>query len=601
MVELEWPARLRLGESDVLRLALVPAEGGYTAQAEFPEHTLATQSVPVQRPPGYSLSAVARLDGVGFDISPTGDQLRLVPPGEVVSWRWSLAPRAPGRQRLSIVLLLRWEPDPGLSAPRRESSVYGRSLDVQVISFLGLRRPEAMAFGLVGLVAGSGLSFWALFARRRQPGGAGWSLRRGEPNPRVALETGAGMSLNGEETHLLQALFGRYARLVLEREFLSGYSGARTFLARPVREGGHADAETIVKIGPREDIRAEYENYETFVKDRLPPVTARIQHNPVTLKKGERAALQYTCIAEPGKPPRSLRQALLERPDPTLIRRLFDTFGPNWWMQRQPYAFRLAQEYDRLLPPHLVLSPMRGAVRATVRLEPMTNPSDLGLRAGDQVTLPAFQRAERRRDGRSQTLYGSPFAGQAPLRLRWLSLDPPEGAVGQVVATRRDLLAEATAGLDLFGLPDPLLRLDAWLQEPLMGTRSTIHGDLNLENVLVGPGNLVWLIDFAQTRLGHPLYDFAHLASELVAHVLCIRAGDHPRAYLDVLQGGQDPLLDAVEAVACNCLFDPKVLREYHLALIMACLGALKYPNLTQPARHCLYLTAAWVGGIVDS
>ena len=80
-------------------------------------------------------------------------------------------------------------------------------------------------------------------------------------------------------------------------------------------------------------------------------------------------------------------------------------------------------------------------------------------------------------------------------------------------------------------------------EKTITGTRSVIHGDLNLENVLVGPGSLVWLIDFAQTREGHPLFDFAHLESELIAHVLAVRAGS-PRAYLDLWQRGSDPLLN---------------------------------------------------------
>jgi hypothetical protein len=88
------------------------------------------------------------------------------------------------------------------------------------------------------------------------------------------------------------------------------------------------------------------------------------------------------------------------------------------------------------------------------------------------------------------------------------------------------------------------------------------------------------------------LYDFAHLESELIAHVLSVQS-ETPRAYLERWQAGQDPLLSAVHAIAARCLFDPARPREYHLSLAMACLGALKYPNLSPLARHCLYLTAA--------
>jgi len=116
-----------------------------------------------------------------------------------------------------------------------------------------------------------------------------------------------------------------------------------------------------------------------------------------------------------------------------------------------------------------------------------------------------------------------------------------------------------------------------------------------LNRTLILLGSLVWLIDFAQTREGHPLFDFAHLASELIAHVLAVRAGS-PHSYLDLWQSERDPLLDILDQIAGRCLCDPSRPREYHLALYLACIGALKYPNLGGLAKHCLYLTA---GGIV--
>ena len=56
---------------------------------------------------------IARLDGVGFEIAPSGDQERFVPEGEEVAWRWTLSARQPGQQRLSVQLRLRWVPGPG--------------------------------------------------------------------------------------------------------------------------------------------------------------------------------------------------------------------------------------------------------------------------------------------------------------------------------------------------------------------------------------------------------------------------------------------------------------------------------------------------------
>jgi hypothetical protein len=180
------------------------------------------------------------------------------------------------------------------------------------------------------------------------------------------------------------------------------------------------------------------------------------------------------------------------------------------------------------------------------------------------------------------------------LRLRWRSLEKPDGAHARVVATRDTLLRGYAQGFDLSGLPDPLPHVPELLNEQLFGTRSTIHGDLNLENILVGPGDLVWLIDFAQTREGHSLADFAHLEAELIAHVLAPRIAD-PSEFLTLLRAGNDPLLTTMHTLASRVLFNPEAPREYHLALCLTCLGALKYSNLDPFAKHLLYLTAAYL------
>lgn len=609
LVELEWPERMRLGDSDVVRLALVPSAEGYRVRAEFEEHPVESEPVEVPRPGGYDLAAVARLSGVGFVIDPAGPQEQWVPPGEPVTWRWTLTPRNAGRQRLTIQLSLRWTPSGqssggGAAAPR-EVTAFSKPIEVQVISFLGLSQAQALATGLFGLLFGGSLSLFALVVRPRGPRPA---LVSAAPNPTLAIELRPGLELAPDERAVLQSLFRRYGRLVIEKEFLSGYSGARTFLALPLRTDGRADAYTIAKLGERSAIAAEFHNYERFVKDTLPPITARIQHPPVTLPSPpgrprprlERAALQYTFIAAPGSTPASLRSVLLADPDPAPLFKLFSTFGPNWWMQRRAYTFRLAQEYDGLLPTHLVLQPVdaRGPV-----LDGRSAPAGLQAEPGQVFTLRNFNRGELRADGQSLSLLGEGAAGQPRLRVRWLSPHPPglggEPACGQVVATRHTLLAGFTAGFDLCGLPDPLLRLPGLLEEMVSGTQSTIHGDLNLENVLAGPGGFVWLIDFAQTREGHPLSDFAHLQAQIIAHVvapqvesaedfLAILAGSPPAHYAPL-----QTLLAALPAIAARCLFNPDRPREYQLALTLACLGALKHANLGAHARRLLYLAAA--------
>jgi hypothetical protein len=600
LVEIEWPPTMRLGDSDIVRLALIPTQQGYVVQAEYPEHQVITQTVSVERPGGYDLFAVARLDGVGFDIAPGGDQVQYLAPDQAVAWRWSLSPRSSGQQRLLAHLILRWQPTSQSAGALRQVVALSQGLDVHVVSFFGLTQLQALFTGLFGLVLGGGLCLFALIVMR--PRQAQRLMQIGAPNPSLAIELPPGLSLAPQERAVLQTLFQRYDRLVIKDEFLSGYSGARTFLALPVRPDGRADAYTIAKLGERASILREYQNYETYVKDTLPPITARIQRPPVTVGGGlptqtaQLAALQYTFIGEPGSSPSSLRQTLLDKPDPALLYKLFDTFGPNWWMQRRPYTFRLGQEYDRMLPTHLVIEPAEGSGQA---LRGDTPPGSLDLGVGDLVTLRDFPSCELRSDGRSLSLHGHKTPGHPPLRVRWLSPERSEGLTGRVVATRWELLRKSSAGAELFGLPDPIPRIPEWLTEAITAGQSTIHGDLNPENILVGPGGLVWLIDFAQTRDGHTLYDFAHLEAEIIAHVISRRVHD-AHAYRELLDNpargpysGLYALRLAVQSIATRCLFNPSQSREYHLALTLACLGALKFANLDDHARHLLYLTAA--------
>jgi hypothetical protein len=593
VVEVEWPPVMRLGESDVVRLSLVPHDEGYVVTTEFGEHQTITQTVAVVRPPGLELLALARLDAAGFELEPSAEQMRRLPPSQPVTWRWSLQPEGPGQHRLILSLRLRWVSTRNPAVAVQEVALYDRALTIQVRSLFGLTAREVMALGVAGVAFGSTLSLplaahW-LRGARRPP------LQVLKPNPAVAIERPPGLALNPAETELLSALFARYQRLVLTAEFHSGYSGARTLLARPVQPGGQADAPAIVKLGDVDAIQQEYRNYETYVKVTLPPVTARIQAPPVRAAPhaglpSRLAALRYTFLGAPGQPPLSLREALLAEPDPARLEQLFATFGPNWWMQRRPYTFVLGLEYDRLLPAHYVLEPA-GAERPTTVLDGRQPASAARLTPGQVVRLTHLRVAARRPDRLS--LHGSPPAGQLPLRLRWLSQAAPEGAAARVVATRAGLLRDLSRDFAHPDLPDPLGLVDDLLGQVVAGTRSTIHGDLNLENVLVGPGNLVWLIDFAQTREGHPLFDFAHLHAAILGQVVAPRLASPASLPALLADGAGSPLLAAMQSLAARCLFNPAEPREYALALFMACVGALKYATLDTHQKHYLYLSAA--------
>jgi hypothetical protein len=597
MLEAEWPTEIRLGDSDVVRLTVFPTTQGYSISTEFPDHQTQNEAVTIARKTGYRLSGVAQLYAPGFALSPSSEQVLDIPVDSKVTWRWVLTPAAAGRKRISLQLALRWTPlPPADSMPTQESQVFSKSYTIQVADWLGLSTQQAAAVSAMSLLLGGVFCFpvaWAVWRPRR------WIPRSPLPNTDLVIEHSTQASFAPGDVLILQTLFRNYQRISLEEQFHSGYSGAKTYLILPVRKDGHIDAHTIAKIGSSVSIQREYQNFETFVKDTLPPVTARIQDVPVRTSDRQHAmqlaGLRYTFIGEPGQSPISLRKALLEKSDPQLLENLWNLFGPGWWMQRRPMSFRLSQEYDRLLPAHYTVVPDSGQPKGI--LDGSRNPTDQHWPVGTILQLRNFPNREPHPDGKYYSLGGIPQAGDPVLRVRWASGVTPRETTVRVLTTRELRLWESVNGLTLDELPDPVSRLQEILDERIPGTQSIIHGDLNLENVLIGPSGTMWLIDFSETREGHTLLDFAHLGAEIITQ--CVAAQNvSPHDYLAYWQTGKAThpslqVLNKLREIASRCLFNPAQDREFRLAWFTACLGALKFPNLSQPQRQLLYLTAS--------
>src|SRR6185295_2191604 len=106
---------------------------------------------------------------------------------------------------------------------------------------------------------------------------------------------------------------------------------------------------------------------------------------------------------------------------------------------------------------------------------------------------------------------------------------------GTVIETRESRLhtevAALAAGIDPAApslllsrhirLPNPLEALPRLLNQVRNVNIATIHGDFNLENILIEPqlGDIS-LIDFADARKDHVLHDLLHLETELITHIL---------------------------------------------------------------------------------
>jgi hypothetical protein len=185
IVEVEWPPRMRLGNSEVIRLSFIPSpEGGYVPVVEEEGHEVkATAVVPIpeEKFRRYWVYAVPGLSSINFEIDPPQPVSQEVLPGQPNVWRWSIKPREGGDHKLNLSLTLRWEPREAGSETRvSEQQVWSDTLSISVQTSFGLNVFQADIVGLVGSVLGGalGLPFaedalkWLLARLRRLPGKA---------------------------------------------------------------------------------------------------------------------------------------------------------------------------------------------------------------------------------------------------------------------------------------------------------------------------------------------------------------------------------------------------------------------------------------------
>ena len=454
-------------------------------------------------------------------------------------------------------------------------------------------------------------------------------------------------TLSDEQRDVLEHMF-REAEAIHVLRFLSGYSGSKVLLVQPV-SGDFNFAPVIVKIDDRQAIQYEKLRYDQWVKDILPPTTARIIDPPTLPEHSVLGGIKYTFVKWRGaNAPVNLGEYSAQHPVKDLCQFLRDTlyqsFLPYWWGQRKPYRFEVWQEYELLLPPALVLEalPQDASTPMTRTLKPL-GPwgHEGGVRLGETIILENFVVQKVDREKRIVQLAAG-AASEAINRASRVELhnvdigehtyfrgEPIKRMIGRVTRTRDDLLqaqvqalepdfnilddyllgGRAAPGLDL---PNPLRRYVRLLDERVSGTLSPIHGDLHLGNILMGPGGDAWLIDFEWTRQGHTLFDWAVLEISLLADMLVPllneswddcwgairlidglnRRGeippDAPRAIADALAPIQE-----VRGIVYELLADQASWTEYFIALALCAIRVPSWRNRPLGARRLMFLVSA--------
>jgi hypothetical protein len=170
--------------------------------------------------------------------------------------------------------------------------------------------------------------------------------------------------------------------------------------------------------------------------------------------------------------------------------------------------------------------------------------------------------------------------------------------------------AETITISDDLALPNPILAYEGLLDSYVNGTLSTIHGDLHPGNIMIGPNRSAFLIDFAHTRDGHTIFDWALLETGLLSDYAIVDESDswdRAREVLHMirhLNGGASfendgsftgqilNVIGAIRSIVAGCLAEPDQWSEYYVALAFCGLRTLSWETVPLAGRRLMFLVA---------
>ena len=156
---LEFPPKIRAGDSDIIRLTLeVDDKGNIVPTAEI-EGNVVTGEV-IEIPNLYEthyVVAEARFDIAGVEVRPTELISAPITQGQTAVFYWSVRPNEVGVYRGTVWLYLRFVDKS--NGEESQKTVSAQLLEIEAVNLLGLPANLARASGLVGSLVGTVLGF----------------------------------------------------------------------------------------------------------------------------------------------------------------------------------------------------------------------------------------------------------------------------------------------------------------------------------------------------------------------------------------------------------------------------------------------------------
>lgn len=455
------------------------------------------------------------------------------------------------------------------------------------------------------------------------------------------------LDLPNEALTLLQLLFANCTRIIVRQELGGNFSGSRVVIVQPLT-GTHALLPCVVKFAARSLIEKEWTAFQTLKK----MLYGLIEIQAYALSAaGVWGALSYPLAGGDLCQPVTLSDYCRQAPLAAVTQVFNQLCRMLQTVHNQSVAlpeFAWPASYERLLPPYWTIraTPLPAGVtphciRADAAIPPI-------LKIGDWVVLEGLSvtKVDLRRN--TLTLQLAPlgetqsqsYSIRVQLDTTQVTFEEKalvEALTGEVVNTRADqlhslvqplgasLTSEMLLGPDERHYSNPLRTWSTYLNHYRPVRVALIHGDLNLNNILVAPetGQL-WLIDCTEAREDHLLHDYLRLETEVITHCLADSLATHALPIRETVLGFYRQLHCATFAEAGwaapglphadlrKGFAILKIIRqsarrhlyadepaEYYQGLLLYLLGALKFANLGPLAKQTAFWGATAVQGLL--
>jgi hypothetical protein len=156
---LEYPPRIRAGDSDLVRLTLEVDElGNITPTAEIGGNVVTGEVVEIPNLyETHHVVAEARFDIAGMEIRPTELSSEPLVQGNPATFYWSIHPRDVGFYRGTIWLYLRFVDKQ--SGEESRKTVSAQIVEIEAVNLLGFSGEFARTTGVIGSIVGTVVGF----------------------------------------------------------------------------------------------------------------------------------------------------------------------------------------------------------------------------------------------------------------------------------------------------------------------------------------------------------------------------------------------------------------------------------------------------------